>query len=140
MASWTRCAVLEGERANSEAERKSQAVSAGMRRRAEKGKTAGGIRPYGYRWEGPRLAKSLVVVVPAEAQVVVRMFEDSCNGVSQRALARALIAEGIDTVQGKPWGQAAVGRILMNPLNKGVIRHVGKEYPGIDESIVSEEP
>ena len=41
-------------------------------------------------------------MVPAEAEVVRRIFEDTCNGVSQRALTQLLNQEGVPTVTGVP--------------------------------------
>jgi DNA invertase Pin-like site-specific DNA recombinase len=43
-------AVVTGQRNSEDSKRKGLAVKAGMRRRAERGKLAGGPRPYGYRW------------------------------------------------------------------------------------------
>jgi site-specific DNA recombinase len=107
-------------------------VKQAVRARAKAGHAHGGPRPYGYRWSAEGL-----VVDPIEAEVVRRMFDDTINGVSQRQLARQLIAEGVRTVRGGPWGQATVGRILMNPIYKGLIRLQRQEYDGEHEPIVT---
>jgi site-specific DNA recombinase len=78
-------AAFEGERSTDESARKAQAVAAGLRRRAaERGKIVGGPRPYGYVWV-PELVDGRKVshleVVPTEAEVVRRMFNDTVNGV-----------------------------------------------------------
>jgi DNA invertase Pin-like site-specific DNA recombinase len=125
-----------GRRAYIDSRRKSKSVKKGLRRRAEKGKLCGGPRPYGLRWIGP-VGEKVLDVVPAEAEVVKRIFEDTVNGVSQRALTRLLNQEGIPTVTGVPWGQASVGRILRNPLYKGMVRNAGEVYPGAHEAIIA---
>lgn len=108
-------ATVGGMRNHQDSKRKSKSVSDGLRRRAERGKLSGGIRPYGYRWEGPKMEKQLVIV-PSEAAVVRRMFEDTLNGVSQRTLTRRLGEEGILTGTGSPWVQGTVSKLLRNPL------------------------
>ena len=55
------------------------------------------------------------------------------------AIAKALNADNVPTVQDSQWCQASVRRVLANPLYKGWIRHDGEVYPGIHEPIVSEE-
>jgi site-specific DNA recombinase len=130
-----------GRRAYIDSKRKSKSVKKGLRRRAEqKGKLCGGPRPYGYRWVTEMIDNKRVShleQVPAEAEIVRRIFEDTCNGVSQRALTRLLNQEGVPTVTGVLWGQASVRRVLANPLYMGQIRNAGKVYPGIHEPIIS---
>ena len=105
-----------------------------MRRRArDRGKIAGGIRPYGYRWLDGSLE-----VVPGERLVVERIFADSIAGASQKAIARALTVEGVASATGKPWLQPSVRNVLMNPLYIGKIRHQGEEYDGTHEAIIDE--
>lgn len=129
--------AIGGMRNHQDSKRKSLAVQAGMLRRAERGKLAGGPRPYGYWWIGPKGEKSLEVV-PAEAVVVLRIFRDYVNGVSQRALARDLTEEGIPTATGKTWQQSTIARLLANPIYKGAIRHGSDEFPGLHEPIIDE--
>ena len=132
-------AAAQGEADHLESKRKSVSVKKGMRRRArDRGKISGGIRPYGYRWQGEARDKDLVIV-PTEADVVRRMFNDTVANVSQMALAKALTAEGIPTVQGGEWLQATVGRVLRNPLYKGRVRSGGEEYKSAHEPIVTVE-
>jgi site-specific DNA recombinase len=129
-----------------ESARKSKAVSKGMRRRAERGGWVGGHPPYGYRHRD-RHAESgkptgPLVVVPAQAEVVRRIFKDYAAGVAQRALVRALNAEGIRSAEGKQWLQSAITRILTNPAYAGklpVTGEDGKPLPGAHEAIVDEE-
>jgi site-specific DNA recombinase len=130
--------AIGGMRNHQDSSRKSKSVRDGMKRRAaERGKLAGGPRPFGYEWTGPKFEKSLTIV-PGEAQVVRRIFDDTRNGVSQMALARALTNEGIPTIHGGDWLQATVRRILTNPIYTGRIRHGGEVYPGEHEPIIDE--
>jgi site-specific DNA recombinase len=136
-------AALEGERATDESARKSQTVKAGMRRRAEAGKLAGGQRPYGYRWsswlDDSGRKQSKLAVVPAEAEIVRRIYRDTVDGVGQRQLVRSLAAEGIKSATGRKWGQASISVVLSNPLYRGDLRHGREVYAGAHEAIVSPE-
>lgn len=132
-------AAQQGEADHNESKRKSKSVSKGLRRRArDRGELAGGTRPYGYRWQGARGEKTLIIDL-TEAVMVQRIFQDTINGVSQRALARRLIEEGVPTVNGAPWGQSTIGKIVTNPLYKGLIKHKGEEYPSAYPTIVPED-
>jgi len=124
-----------GRRAFIDSQRKSKSVRKGMVRRAQRGKLAGGPRPYGYRWNGPRGEQSLVVV-PAEAAVVRRVFEDFDSGMSQRAVERALNGEGIPTATGSEWFQGTIAKLLRNPLYVGKLRHDGEVYDGRHDAII----
>jgi DNA invertase Pin-like site-specific DNA recombinase len=133
-------AVVAGDQNHAESKRKADAVSKGLRRRAaERGKLAGGPRPFGYRWhyeliDGRKV--SSLELIPAEAEIVRRIFTDTINGCSQRAIARALQADAVPTASGKPWSQATITQILRNPLYVGRIRHGGEEFPGAHEAIL----
>jgi len=79
----------------------------GLRGRVEKGKAGGGLC-YGYR-----VVKRLDTagepvrgereIVPAEAEVVRRVFHDFAAGISPRAIARRLNDTGIPGPDGKLW-------------------------------------
>jgi len=105
-------AANQGEADHNESKRKSKSVRKGLRRRAERGEFKGGPRPYGF---------ALGEVVQLEADVIRRMFADSVDGVSQRALAAALTSEGIPTVKGREWRQTTIRRMLANPMYRGTI-------------------
>jgi hypothetical protein len=77
--------------------------------------------------------------VPTEAEVVRRIFADTIAGRSQRAIARALNAEGVPSASGKPWTQPTIAVILANPLYAGQIRHAGETYDGAHEPILDRE-
>jgi len=46
-------AAAQGEADHNDSKRKGKSVRKGLRRRAERGKLAGGLRPFGYAWVGP---------------------------------------------------------------------------------------
>lgn len=106
--------------------RVTQALSA----RASAGLQSGGAATYGYQWQAKEL-----VVVPAEAEVVRRIYDSYVHGMSQRAIARALHDDGL-TNRGVPWRQTAVSRFLANPVYKGVIAFKGNVLPGSHEAII----
>jgi DNA invertase Pin-like site-specific DNA recombinase len=123
-----------GERNAEDSRRKSLAVAAGMKRRAQSGKANGGPRPYGYRY-----ADGGLVVVTEEAVIVVRVFSEFVSGRSLSAIARDLHREGLSTVRGGRWRQSTVGGILANPVYIGRVRHGGETFEGEQEAIVDTE-
>jgi len=135
-------AVMEGERSHSESERKAVAVKAGMRRRAEqRGKLAGGPRPYGFRWRSELVdgrKVSHLEVVPEEAEVVRGVYLATINGMSQLAIARDLNTRGVPSTRGGQWTQGSLRNVLTNPLYVGRVRHGGEEFPGEHEPTVDE--
>lgn len=70
----------------------------GLEGRARKGKSAGG-RAYGYRIVHTAISDTEIVkevaVDPAQAEIVVRIFEMYADGISTRAIAGILNAEGV---------------------------------------------
>ena len=116
-------AAAQGEADHNDSRRKSKSVKKGLRRRAERGGYKGGPRPYGFE---------LGEVIGSEAEVLRRMFADTLDGVSQRALAAALselrdedgqvIRQGVPTVKGRvEWRQSTIRRTLANPIYRGTI-------------------
>ncbi|HVM46276.1 MAG TPA: recombinase family protein [Candidatus Thermoplasmatota archaeon] len=135
-------AALMGDRNHEDSARKSAAVKDGMRRRAQRGKLAGGPRPYGYRWvpeliDGRRV--SHLEPVPGEAEVVRDIFLSTVNGMSQMAIARSLNERGVPPVRAKHWTQSSVRRVLTSPLYRGAVRHGDEEFPGAHEPLVTPE-
>lgn len=119
-----------------ESARKSDATKSGMERRAvERGQAAGGIRAFGYRWGENKTG--LLVVAHEAAVVEGRMYEATLAGATQQGIMRELEADGIKTVRGGRWHQGGIGRILRNPLYKGMIVRHGEELPGRHDAIVS---
>ena len=105
-------AAAQGEADHNDSKRKSKSVKKGLRRRAERGGYKGGPRPYGFE---------LGEVIASEAEVLRRMFTDTLNGVSQRALAASLTREGVPTLKGAAWRQSTIRRTLSNPIYRGTI-------------------
>ena len=77
-----------------------------MKKRFEQGNPNGRFRVYGYRWEGDTL-----VIVPKEAAVVRRIFQNFLDGKSRLETEREFAAEGI-----RP-GMAAAGWIPTSGLS-----------------------
>lgn len=71
----------------------SENVKWGVRKRMKKGIPNGRFRILGYRWQGDKL-----VIVPEEAAVVRRIYQDFLDGKSRLETERALNDEGIRTI------------------------------------------
>ena len=84
-------------------------VKWGTRKRFEKGIPNGRFRIYGYRWEGERL-----VVIPDEAAVVKRIFQNFLDGKSRLETEREFAAEGITTRAGCRWVDSNIKVVLTN--------------------------
>ena len=79
---------------------------------AAQGKYKPGPRPpYGYRKEGTG-GDATYHEHPAQAAVVRRIFAETAQGRSRRAVAKGLNAEGVPTASGKPWDPALITRII----------------------------
>jgi DNA invertase Pin-like site-specific DNA recombinase len=79
----------------------------GRKTKADRGGYAGGAPPYGYRAEGRALVPD-----PAEITVLARMRQWAGNGLSRRAIAARLNAEGVPTKRGGRWHPTTVSRAL----------------------------
>ena len=92
------------------AQEESRSISENVRwrvkKRFEQGNPNGRFRVYGYRWEGDTL-----VIVPKEAAVVRRIFQNFLDGKSRLETEREFAAEGI-----RP-GMAAAGWIPTSGLS-----------------------
>ena len=74
------------------------------------GRRTGGV-PYGWVLADDG---TTLVADPAEQAGIVRLRELHATGISYRAIARSLDAEGIPTKGGGTWGHQAVARILQS--------------------------
>ena len=87
----------------------SENVKWGTRKRFEKGIPNGKFRVYGYRWEGDEL-----VIVPEEAKIVRRIFQNFLDGKSRLETEREFAAEGITTREGCRWVDSNIKVVLTN--------------------------
>ena len=95
------------------AQEESRSISENIRWRIKKqfeqGNPNGRFRVYGYRWEGDNL-----VVVPEEAAVVRRIFQNFLDGKSRLETEREFAAEGITTRNGCRWMDSNIKVVLTN--------------------------
>ncbi|MEG0049976.1 MAG: recombinase family protein [Clostridia bacterium] len=83
------------------------------------------IHPYGYKIEGGKTA-----IEPQEAEIIRRIYRRYADGISYKAIAQALTAEGIRYMPDKPiWNKNMVARILQNRSYSGE-----NKYPAIIEA------
>lgn len=132
-------AVVMGERNHQDSKRKAASVTAGMRRRFEKGLTNGGRRPYGYDLIDTPETNSVLTVNQAEATIVKRIFAEADAGRSNMAIARTLDAENIPTQRGGYWRASTVQNILKNPVYIGQVAFQKETGPGIHQPIIHQD-
>ncbi|HEX6864707.1 MAG TPA: recombinase family protein, partial [Thermoanaerobaculia bacterium] len=92
----------------------------GRREKARQGRKTGGKAPYGYRNPpagDPR--RGTLQPHPEEAATVRRIFREIAAGVTLRALAAKLTAEGIPAPRGGGWGRSTLRRLLESPVYLG---------------------
>jgi DNA invertase Pin-like site-specific DNA recombinase len=125
-------AAIEGERANDESARKTQAVRAGLKRRKDRGAPVGPL-PLGYKVESTVVDGQVItsrVVDPVTSRVIERIFGSVERGFSFGAVSRMLNAEGIRTRPRKgrtsTFASRTVREIVHNEAYKGE-----KGYPQI---------
>jgi site-specific DNA recombinase len=92
------------------------------RKRFEKGIPNGKFRIFGYRWEEDRL-----VIVPEEAAIVRRIFQNFLDGKSRLETEREFAAEGITTANGCRWVDSNIKVVLTNITYTGNLL-LQKEY------------
>lgn len=88
----------------------------------EQGIPNGHFRVYGYRWEGDQL-----VIVPEEAAIVRRIFQNFLDGKSRLETEREFAAEGITTRDGCRWVDSNIKVVLSNITYTGNLL-LQKEY------------
>ncbi len=92
----------------------SENIKWATRKRFEQGIPNGRFNVYGYRWEDENL-----VIVPEEAAVVKRIFQNFLDGKSRLETERELEAEGIRTRQGCVMRDSNLHKILTNVTYAG---------------------
>lgn len=110
--------------AQSESESISKNVKWGIHKRMQAGipYANGHMQVYGYRWEGDDL-----VIVPEEAAVVRRIFQNFLDGKSRLETEKEFAAEGITTRQGCRWVDSNIKQVLCNCTYTGDLL-LQKEY------------
>ena len=63
---------------------------------------------------GYRITDGQYVIVPEEAEVVKRIYNDYLSGMGLEAIAKKLNTEGITTRWGYPWQHSCVRKVLQN--------------------------
>ena len=92
----------------------SENVKWGTRKRFKQGIPNGHFHVYGYRWEGDDL-----VIVPEEATIVKRIFQNFLDGKSRLETEREFAAEGITTRGGCKWADFTIASVLNNCIYTG---------------------
>ena len=64
---------------------------------------------FGYRWEGEHL-----VIIPEEAEIVKRIYQNFLDGKSRLETVREFAAEGITTRKGYHWSEHSIRTVLTN--------------------------
>jgi len=78
-----------------------------------------------------------LVVVPAEARIVLRIYGEYAAGRPVADICRGLIADRVPGKRGRvAWRAATVMRMLSNPTYRGRVRWQGHTYPAGHEPIV----
>ena len=108
--------------AQEEVESLSNNVKWATRKRMQKGIPNGRFRIFGYTWEGDRL-----IVVPEEAEIVKRIYQNFLDGKSRLETERELAAAGITTRAGCRWMDSNIRCVLTNITYTGNLL-LQKEY------------
>ncbi len=110
-----------------EVRRKGERQTRAQQQRAEKGRPAKGIRPTGYALDGS--------IIPAEAKIVRRIFDQFTAGATLKGIAADLTKDGITARRGGAWSSSSVATILKNA------RYTGRSiYKGQDVGAASWKP
>lgn len=87
----------------------SENVKWGARKRFQKGIPHGRVRVFGYQWEGDHL-----VIIPHEAEIVKRIYQNYLDGKSRFETEREFASEGITTRNGCRWRDHSIKTVLTN--------------------------
>ena len=92
----------------------SENIKWSIRKRMEQGCITNRNKTIGYEWKDGNC-----IIVPEEADVVRRIFNDFLNGKKREEIKRELNAEGITTSCGNVWKHDTVTYVLSNPTYRG---------------------
>ena len=95
--------------AQEESVNNSENVKWAKRKRFEQGLPHARFNLYGYKWEGDQL-----LVVPEEAAVVKRIFQEFLVGKSVAEICKGLSDDGITTREGYRWSAPGLRYVLQN--------------------------
>ena len=87
----------------------SENIKWGTRKRFESGIPNCHFKIFGYRWEGEHL-----VIIPEEAEIVKRIYQNFLDGKSRLETVREFAAEGITTRRGYHWSEHSIRTVLTN--------------------------
>lgn len=96
----------------------------GKIRRAEEGKNPGMRPPYGYRAGD---VPGTFEIVPAEAELVRRIYRMYLGGMGARRIVENLNNDGLTFREGRPWTTTTVMWALDNPAFKGDLVYGGRK-------------
>lgn len=114
-------AAAMGERNTEDSRRKGASIKAGLARRRAAGRRVGGAS-YGLTWERNADDERITVHDPAQAPIVVRIYDEFLAGRKKLQIAKALNADGIPSNRGKKWHSQVINSVLRNPLYAGYVR------------------
>jgi DNA invertase Pin-like site-specific DNA recombinase len=95
--------------------------------------TGGGV-PLGYKVENKQL-----IIDPAEAAIVRRIFQRFVTLRSITKILRELDADGLCQRSGRPFDKVVLHKILKNRTYRGFTVHKEEAYPGKHEAIIGED-
>ncbi|MEA3403082.1 MAG: recombinase family protein [Armatimonadota bacterium] len=115
----------------------------GIAERAQHGLTLG-PPAMGYRKQvderGNPIPDEPIVIVPEDAELVRWLFDRYAHGASLQELAQECNRRGVPKVRGAGrWSAGQVGRMLYNPVYRGLVVHRDETYPGQHEAIIGSE-
>ena len=87
----------------------SENIKWGTRKRFERGIPSCHFKIFGYRWKGEHL-----VIIPEEAEIVKRIYQNFLDGKSRLETVREFAAEGVTTRRGYHWSEHSIRTVLTN--------------------------
>ena len=78
-------------------------------------------------------------IVPAQAEVVRRIFAEYVAGRSLTGIAQGLHHDRIETKKGVLWRQSTVSGIVRNPVYIGKVKYKDEVFDGVHEPLVAPE-
>jgi len=106
-------------------------TAGGRLTKADKGGFAGGRAPYGYR----RGTEGGLVVVPEEARIVRRIYQERRRKRTLRAIADDLNRDGIPSPGGAVWHPYRVGYVIDNPKYRGAVEYLFR-WSGVETHVL----